>query len=241
MSSRARFPLRLWLVAGLILMAALWAGLKMAGFGGKEQAALEGTARSKEPQPSAAAEEGFPRVPASGSWPERLSSIPTVQERQIFLNEQAGLLQGAEVIPLLLAAQRDTDPQVRKDALQLCGMFNEKEIDQAVLPGALFDSDAIIRDLAQHRVNELRDEDRLPYFEMMLLGPNEAQAVRGAEYLAVVGGKNAVAILVAALSKSGNPKLSGAVQKSLERLTGQVFRDAQAAAAWWQKNQDSFK
>lgn len=214
----------------------------MAGSGGKEDASSKATlTHSGKPAPSASGEKGFPRLPPSGNWPERLSSIPTVQERQIYLNEQAGLLQGAEVIPLLLAAQRDTDPQVRKDALQLCGMFNEKEIDQAVLPGALFDSDAIIRDLAQHRVNELRDEDRLPYFEMMLLGPNEAQAVRGAEYLAVVGGKNAVAILVAALSKSGNPKLSGAVQKSLERLTGQVFRDAQAAAAWWQKNQDSFK
>ena len=214
----------------------------MADPGGKEQAAQEtGSARSEEPASSTAAEQGFPLVPASGNWPERLSSIPNAQERQIYLNEQAGLLQGAEVIPLLLAAQRDTDPEVRKGALQLCGMFNEKEIDQAVLPGALFDSDAIIRDLAQHRVNELRDEDRLPYFEMMLLGPNEALAVRGAEYLTVVGGKNAVAILIAAFSKSGNPRMSGAVQKSLERLTGQVFRDAQAATAWWQKNQDSFK
>lgn len=242
MPTTPRLSLLLRLVGGLILITALWVGLKMAAPYGEDPAGeTAGPTRIENLIPTATTRPATQTAAAaSGNWSERLNSIPNSQERQIYLSEQAGLLQGAELVSLLLAALQDTDVEVRRDVLQLCGMLNEKEIDQAILQKALFDASETIRELAQHRVNELRNEDRMPYFEMMLNSSNEALAIKAAEYLGGVGGKSAVSLLISAFDKASSGKFFETVKRSLRLLTGEDFRDAKSANAWWLENRNSF-
>lgn len=134
---------------------------------------------------------------------------------------------------LITTALRDPDVELRREALALSADLVSEDLDRAVLPLVLQDDDARLRDLAVQRVNQLPVARRIEFFEGALYGARDDMATLAAQWLAALGGKNAVHALMSAWPRADSALRAAAIRKALQRLTGHEFAGAQAAAAWW--------
>lgn len=178
---------------------------------------------------------GAPAAARQDKDPAAFNSVRTSEERRSALLQQALQSQGKAQQNLLVNAMRDPDVGLRLEALGISARLADKELDRSVLPLALQDEDPRLRDLAVNRVNELAVPQRIEFFQGALHGANEAMASTAAQWLAVLGGKDAVNALVSAWPKVGTTARGAAIRTALTRLTGQEFSGAPAASAWWSK------
>lgn len=164
--------------------------------------------------------------------PEATSARSPAERRQqiVAALQQA---QGRELETRLSAAIRDSDPLVRREALEMSSLLASPELDKTLLPAALQDEDPVLRDLAFHHVNTLPVEQRIDYCTGALHGANEASAREAAQTLTVLGGKPAVNALMAAWPRLENRPRAGDIRRAVQHLTGQDFSSAAAAQAWW--------
>ncbi len=173
---------------------------------------------------------------SSRNWESGFPKAGESSARIQFIHDHVAELDADQARALLVAALRDPEADVRMEALKMSGLLSEREIDKAVLNIALQDSDEHVKDRAFTRVNELPVRERIPFFGNALTGPGEETARKAAEWLGVLGGWDAAAALVAAWpAVAHHPARSAAIQRSLQRLTGQQFNGAGQAADWWAK------
>ena len=154
-------------------------------------------------------------------------------ERRKQLVAAAAERRGRDLELLITGALRDPDVELRREALALSADLVSEELDKAVLPVVLQDDDARLRDLAVQRVNQLPVARRIEFFEGALYGARDDMATLAAQWLAALGGKNAVHALMSAWPRADSALRATAIRKALQRLTGHEFAGAPAAAAWW--------
>ncbi len=186
----------------------------------KSPAAVSGMAKGK-----GSATAGFQVQESAGA------RSPAQRRQQILAALQQA--QGRELESRLSAAIRDSDPRVRREALEMMSLLASPELDKTLLPAALQDEDPVLRDLAFHHVNTLPVTQRIEFCTGALHGANEASAREAAQTLAVLGGKPAVNALLAAWPRLENRPRAGDIRRAVQRLTGQDFSNSTAAQAWW--------
>jgi len=143
-----------------------------------------------------------------------------------------------EAVALVEKALKDTDEQIRQDAVELCSDISDPKVGK-ILAQALADPSEDVRAAAISVADEKDKSIRLDVLKQAVTSPYEDVKDSSLSSLIDMSSPQAVDVLITAL-KDPNPQFHEDVKSAISFLVSQDFETYDQAKKWWDANRNKY-